>query len=196
MNARAFTTMSQSPTHATWNDFQNGFSSDTHYGWEEAEEETDPVLKMYREENQKLLEENGLLKKRLAALERQHEHVSNQLQQMMSDVSNYNAQQPKRPTTPVTPKEGLSAMESEKVYWQRKIGRSPPKTANFSRFIPPRFQNLTAPTGGGAAAVSRTSPRPKTPEITNVQNDSDDELFRTLRSAYERGCDEAGFPTY
>lgn len=186
--------MSQSPT---WNGFQNGLTSDSNpYNWEE-DDETDPVLKMYREMNTKLEEENAVLKRKLFVLERQHESVCNQLQQMKTDVANYNASKPVRPSTPVTPAEGLTAMESEVVYWQRKIGRSPPRLGNLSRLVPPRFQNLTSPTGGGAAVGSR-----KTPDITAVQKDAvvveivedddDDEMFRSLKAAYERGCEEVG----
>jgi hypothetical protein len=194
MNTRAFATMSQSPT---WNGFQNGLSGDSNpYNWE-ADDETDPVLKMYREMNMKLEEENAVLKRKLFLLERQHESVSNQLQQMKTDVANYNASKPIRPSTPVSPAEGLTAMESEVVYWQRKIGRSPPRLGNLSRLVPPRFQNLTSPTGGGAAAASSR----KTPDVTVVQKDDvvveeedeDDEMFRSLKAAYERGCEEVGF---
>ncbi len=78
--------MYQSPTHTTWADFQSGLSSDTHHGWESEDDETDPVLKMYRENNTRLEEENALLKRRLAALERRHESVLSQLGQLKSDV--------------------------------------------------------------------------------------------------------------
>ena len=78
--------MYQSPTHTTWADFQSGLSSDTHYGWEIEDDETDPVLKMYRENNTRLEEENALLKRRLAALERRHESVLSRLGQLKSDV--------------------------------------------------------------------------------------------------------------
>ena len=70
--------MYQSPTHTTWADFQSGLSSGTHYGWEIEDDETDPVLR--------LEEENALLKRRLAALERRHESVLSRLGQLKSDV--------------------------------------------------------------------------------------------------------------
>jgi len=61
--------------------------SPTQNSWNSREDdETDPVLKMYRENNTSLEEENALLKRRLAALERRHESVLSQLGQLKSDV--------------------------------------------------------------------------------------------------------------
>lgn len=158
-----------------WNFGTTEFSSTIANGWDE----DNSVVQLYRDENALLKEENELLKRKLAMAEQHAE----QLQRRWDMVSHDLAMQ--RPITPrpTTPTEPISALEeAAKRIFRERMRFDAPNVPNVERFIPPRYR-----------VSPKSAVRSPTP-VPEVQKEDDDELFQSLKTAYERGCAEAGLP--